>query len=303
MAGAATILVAGKSGQLAQSLLELAADDRNLRIVAAGRPELDIEQPASIEQVVSSVAPAVIINAAAYTAVDKAELEPERCFAVNCNAAAQLAAAAWRLRVPFIHISSDYVFDGEKPTPYVEDDATAPLGVYGQSKLEGERAVLSAHPLAVTLRTSWVYSAFGSNFVKTMLQLAKSQPLVRVVDDQQGCPTSAHDLAVALLRIASELVAGPSDVSAGLYHLSGSGRTTWHALAAEVFARAKARGWPVPQLEAIATADYPTRARRPRNSSLDCAKINRAFGVALPPWSASVRMCVDRLMSKELQQC
>ena len=200
MESAAPIFVAGKSGQLGRCLSDIARR-RNIRIAVAGRPDFDIEQSESIDRVLNAVTPQIIINAAAYTAVDKAETEPERCYLVNRDGAGQLAAAAWRRKVPFIHISTDYVFDGRKPSPYREDDGTTPLGVYGDSKLEGELAVLAAHPEALILRTSWVYSPFGSNFVKTVLQLAESRPLLRVVDDQRGCPTSAHDLAAALLDI------------------------------------------------------------------------------------------------------
>lgn len=303
MKNAAPIFVAGKSGQLARCLSDFARR-LELPIAVAGRPEFDIELPESIDSVLNKLKPKIIINAAAYTAVDKAETEPERCYFVNRDGAGRLAEAALRRKVPFIHISTDYVFDGQKASPYREDDRTAPLGVYGCSKLEGEQAVLAAHPEALILRTSWVYSPFGSNFVKAILQLAESRPLLRVVDDQRGCPTSAHDLAAALLDIVLQLLEAGARRRAGIYHLSGTGQTTWYGFAAEILANVKKRGWRVPALEAITTADYPTLAQRPANSALDCAKVERAFGIKLPPWSASVADCINQLTThKELQPC
>jgi dTDP-4-dehydrorhamnose reductase len=302
MSHAAPIFVAGKSGQLARCLAE-AGSRRNVRVVLAGRPDFDLTESQSVDRALDALGPGVIINAAAYTAVDKAESEPDRCYAVNCDAAERLAAAVWRRRLPFVHISTDYVFDGEKLSPYREDDATAPLGVYGRSKLQGEQAVLAAHPEALILRTAWVYSAFGANFLTTMLKLAESRPCLRVVDDQLGCPTSAHDLAAALVDMACKLRQADAPRCTGVYHLSGTGQTTWYGLAAKIFAHAEKRGQRVPDLKAIPTAEYPTPAPRPRNSALDCEKFRRAFGTGLPPWSTSVTDCVDRLMAKELQPC
>lgn len=303
MRNVAQILVAGKTGQLGQSLSEL-CNRGEFDLVVAGRPDFDIEDAASIDRTLKCVEPATIINVAAYTAVDKAETEPNLCYAVNRDGAGRLAAAAWRSGVPFIHISTDYVFDGQKAFPYLEYDATRPLGVYGRSKLEGEQAILAAHPQAVILRTSWVYSVFGSNFLKTMLKLAKSRARLRIVNDQRGCPTSAHELAAALLTIASKISNGGAERYAGLYHLSGAGQATWYEFAVEIFANAETRGCQVPLLEPITTAEYPTPARRPPNSVLDCTKADRTFGVKLPPWSRSVRECVDRLvMNEELQPC
>jgi dTDP-4-dehydrorhamnose reductase len=303
MASAGPILVVGKSGQLGRCLFE-AASRRDIRIIVAGRPDFDIEHRETVDRALPAFDPGVIINAAAYTAVDKAETEPERCYAANRDGARQLAAVAWRHNVPFIHISTDYVFDGRKPSPYHEDDLTAPLGVYGRSKLEGERAVLAMHPDALILRTSWLYSAFGSNFLTTMLRLAQSQPSLRVVDDQRGCPTSAHELAAALLDISTKLLEGGSQSRAGIYHLSGAGQTTWYGLAAEIFANVKARDQKVPHLVAIKTADYPTRAQRPPNSVLSCAKVDREFGVKLPAWSTSLTACINGLSRREdLQRC
>lgn len=303
MRGAGPILVAGKSGQVGQCLSRLGSRGDS-RLLVAGRPDFDIEDAASIDCKLSRVEPAVVINVAAYTAVDKAETEPERCFAVNRDGAARLAAAAWRSGASFIQISTDYVFDGQKPSPYLEVDSAGPLSVYGRSKLEGEQAILAAHPQAVIVRTSWIYSMFGSNFLKTMLQLARSRPVLRIVDDQHGCPTSAHELASALFTIASKLLDEGAERYAGLYHLSGTGQTSWYGLAVEIFSNAKRRGWLIPRLEPISTAEYSTPARRPHNSVLDCTKADRVFGVKLAPWSSSVRDCIDQLIiDKELQLC
>jgi dTDP-4-dehydrorhamnose reductase len=300
----AVILVAGRSGQLGRCLSETASR-RRMRITVGGRPDFDIENPESIDHVLDTVSPQIIINAAAYTAVDKAETEAAHCFSVNRDGAGLLARAAWRRNVPFIHISTDYVFDGQKSSPYREDDSPAPLNVYGRSKFEGERAVLAAHPQALILRTSWVYSSFGSNFVKTMLRLADSQPSLRVVDDQIGCPTSAHDLAVAIIDIVPQVLAvDGARPHARLYHLSGTGQTSWYGLAAEIFASVKKRGWRVPAVEPVLTVDYPTLAQRPANSVLDCSEVQRAFGVKLPHWSASVEACINQLTAQvDLQAC
>ncbi|MBO0765587.1 MAG: dTDP-4-dehydrorhamnose reductase [Hyphomicrobiaceae bacterium] len=292
MSGEPPILVAGCAGQLARCLAE-AAVRNGVRLVALGRPNLDISDAGSIARTVAAIRPSLIVNAAAYTAVDKAESEPLRAFAINRDGPARLAAAAEAARIPFIHISTDYVFDGRKPTPYCEDDPTAPLGIYGLSKLEGEAAVVEACPSVLVLRTSWVYSPYGQNFVTTMLRLAETRTKVRVVADQHGAPTAAADIAAAVLALAPELLTGRG--SGGLYHLAAEGSTTWHGFAAAIFAGWRARGRPVPDLEPIATAEYPTPAKRPANSQLDCSRIARDFGIRLPPWQQSLAACLDAL--------
>ncbi|HEY7548347.1 MAG TPA: dTDP-4-dehydrorhamnose reductase [Hyphomicrobiaceae bacterium] len=285
------ILVAGRAGQVARCLVEAAAR-KGVRLVAVGRPDLDIGDARSIAEAVAATRPGLIVNAAAYTAVDKAESEPEQAFAINRDGAVRLAVAAAAARIPFVHISTDYVFDGRKPTPYSEDDATAPLGVYGRSKLEGETCVREACPGALMLRTSWIYSPYGQNFVRTMLRLAETRDVVRVVDDQHGAPTSAADIASAILALAPQLLAGGGG---GLYHLAADGVTTWYGFAAAILAGWKARGRRAPVLEPIATAGYPTAARRPANSRLDCSRIARDFGIRLPPWQQSLAVCLDAL--------
>jgi dTDP-4-dehydrorhamnose reductase len=297
------ILVAGKSGQLARCLRE-AAVLRNAPMVTVGRPDLNIESGEAIYRLLAAVEPSAIVNAAAYTAVDFAETEPKRAFAANCSGAALLADAAARCGIPFIQISTDYVFDGSKPSPYREDDVPAPLNVYGSSKLASETAVLRACPDAVVIRTSWVYSPSGNNFVRTMLRLAETQPMVRVVNDQRGTPTSAADLADAILAIVERLRSVNGRDKAGIYHLAGEGETSWHGFASAIFASLARRGRRVPRLQAITTAEYPTPARRPKNSFLDSSKADRIFGVRLPPWRSSLEECLNQLeMLKELKAC
>jgi dTDP-4-dehydrorhamnose reductase len=289
MSRSGPILVVGRHGQVARSLAERAAA-RGAPLVLRGRPELDLINPASIDAAMAELKPRAIVNAAAYTAVDKAESEEAAAFAVNETGAWLLATAAARAGVPFVHLSTDYVFDGRKATPYVEDDATAPLGAYGRSKLAGEVAVRAAYPAANILRTAWVYSAGGTNFVRTMLRLAAGKPVVRVVDDQTGNPTSALDLADAVLTVLE----GPKR-GGKLYHVAGRGETTWYGFAKAIFAGWAKRGRTVPTLEAITTAEYATAAPRPANSRLDCAKIDRELGIRLPDWQTSLAACLDRL--------
>src|SRR5258705_10643026 len=229
------VLVAGKSGQLARCLRD-AAVLRNVPVVAVGRPELDLESGEGIDRAVAAAEPSAIVNAAAYTAVDRADAESECAFAVNCAGAALLADAAARRGIPFIQSSTDYVFDGSKRSPYREDDVPAPLNVYGASKLASETAVLKACPGAAVIRTSWVYSPYGQNFVRTMLRLSETQPVVRGVDDQRGAPTSAANLAAAILAIVERLRLPNGCDDAGIYHLAGDGETNWHGFAAAIFA-------------------------------------------------------------------
>jgi dTDP-4-dehydrorhamnose reductase len=280
------ILVAGKSGQLARCLRDSAVL-RNVPVVAIGRPDLDLENGEGIDRVMAAFEPSAIVNAAAYTAVDTAEAEPVRAFGINCGGAALLAGAAARHGIPFVQISTDYVFDGSKPSAYREDDVPAPLNVYGSSKFASETVVLRACPCTAVIRTSWVYSPYGNNFVRTMLRLSETQLTVRIVDDQHGTPTSAADLAAAILVI-----------------VAGEGETSWHGFAAAIFASLARRGRHVPRLQAITTAEYPTPARRPKNSCLESSKAQRVFGVRLLPWRSSLEECLDQLeMPRELHAC
>lgn len=288
------LLVTGRNGQVATSLAERAAAHPGIEVLALGRPELDLENPATVEAAIAAARPDLVVNAAAYTAVDKAESDSGRAFAANRDGAAAAARAAARLGVPVIHLSTDYVYPGDKPSPYVESDATGPSSVYGQSKLEGEQAVMAAHPQALIFRTSWVYSPFGANFVKTMLRIGKDRDVVKVVADQQGNPTSAIDIADAILRLAPGLGSTPAG---GIYHLCGSGSTTWCGLAQAIFAESGKLGGPAPRVEAITTAEYPTPARRPANSRMDTAAFTARFGFALRPWPDAVAETVARLLA------
>lgn len=286
------ILVTGGTGQLATALAR--AGDPAVR--AIGRPELDFDRPETLAAVFHRVGPGLVVNAAAWTAVDAAEAEPDAARRANADGPAALAALCARAGIPLVHVSTDYVFDGLKGTPYTEDDPVNPTGVYGATKLAGERAALAANPRTLVLRTSWVYSATGRNFVRTMLDAARTRDRLRVVADQKGCPTAAADLAAAILALAERLGRGWRDDYAGVFHAAGEGWTTWHGLAEAAFQEAARHGRPAPVVEAIATADWPTPARRPPDSRLDCGKLARVFGVRLPPWRESVARTVDELL-------
>lgn len=290
------VLVAGREGQVARALLARLTPEGHA-VTALEPPELDLTSRESIAAALAGTRPDLVVNAAAYTAVDRAEDQPDLAYAVNRDGAARLAEAAAARGAPFIHFSTDYVFDGRKGAPYTEGDAPSPLGVYGRSKEEGERAVLAANPRSVILRTAWVCSPDGANFVKTMLRLAAERDELRVVADQHGAPTFAADLADAVARIAPRLLAAPAgDPAFGLFHLSGHPHTTWHGFTAAILEEAAARGHRHPRLTAIATADYPTRATRPADGRLDCSRIARVHGITPPDWRASLARCLDVLV-------
>jgi dTDP-4-dehydrorhamnose reductase len=287
------IFVAGASGQVASSLCERAAA-RGLTLMAIGRPQLDVTLAASFREI-EAFQPDLIINAVGYTAVDKAESEPERAFAVNRDGAARITSMATRLDVPLFHISTDYVFDGTKADAYIETDTPCPTSVYGQSKLLGEQAVLAACQKAYVFRTAWVYSPFGQNFVKTMLGLAETKERLRVVDDQIGNPTSALDIADTLLTIAPIVTNEPRSAP-GLYHLVGSGDTNWCDFAREIMRISARYGHRTVPVDAITTAEYPTLARRPPNSRLDASKLSKTFGIRLPNWQTSLEVAIARIL-------
>ena len=290
------VLVAGREGQVARALMTRLGSEGH-QVTALEPPELDLTDENSVAAAMASVRPDLVVNAAAYTAVDRAEDQAEIAFAVNRDGAARLAAATTRAGVPFVHFSTDYVFDGAKGAPYVETDAPNPLGIYGRSKEEGERAVLAANPRSVVLRTAWVCSPDGANFVKTMLRLAAERDALRVVGDQHGAPTFAADLADAVARMAARLVAAPAgDAAFGLFHLSGLPHTTWFGFTAEILAQAALRGHARPALAPITTADYPTRAIRPPDGRMDCGKITRVHAIAPADWRASLGRCLDILV-------
>jgi len=288
------ILVTGGSGQVGTELQRLVLP--GLRFVAPTRSELDLSQPESLAAAVAGRPWAAIINAGAYTAVDAAETDPVAAWTVNALAPAALAAASAAAGIPIVHVSTDYVFDGVKPGPYVEEDAVAPLGVYGASKLGGELAVRTGNPRHIILRTAWVLSAHGKNFLKTMLRLAETRPELGVVDDQLGCPTAAADIAATLAAITRRLLddeAAPT----GTYHFVNAGEASWCALAREIFDLSAAAGGPSAAVRAIATADYPTPARRPANSRLATAKLGRDFGIVPRPWQEPVRAIVSESLN------
>jgi len=289
-----TILVIGREGQLARALVEAAERD-GIELTALGRPSLDLTDAASIEPAVRELRPKLVVNAAAYTAVDKAVSDPDGAFAVNAVGAEGIAKACAAHDIPVIHVSTDYVFDGAKSEPYCEDDPTNPINIYGHSKLEGEQRIASACAQHLILRTAWVHSPWGSNFVKTMLRLARSRPSINVVGDQLGCPTYAPHLADIILAIAGRAIDDPASVPWGIYHAVGRGETTWAAFAQEVFRCAPDNGLPVAEVVSIETAGYPTPARRPMNSRLDCEKLKSCFGLSLPNWRTGVQDCVARL--------
>jgi dTDP-4-dehydrorhamnose reductase len=289
------LIVTGTNGQVARALVERAGRFSDIDVVAVGRPLLDLEIPATVLPAIANARPDLIVNGAAYTAVDRAEEEPQRAFAVNRDGAAAVAAAAKVLGVPFIHLSTDYVFSGSKQAAYVESDETGPLGVYGKSKLAGELAVRSSNSAALILRTSWVYSPFGSNFVKTILSLIAKRSQLRVVDDQVGNPTSALDLADALLLIAPRVV--EKNGAGATLHIAGTGSVSWYGLARQVIAVSKSIGGPVADVEPIPTLEYPTLAPRPANSRLDTSAFQRQFGYTLPDWQAGVEETVDRIVA------
>ena len=267
---------------------------QGVEVVAVGRPGFDLERPSGIDDALAAERPDIIVSAAAYTAVDKAEAEPEAAFAANRDGAGAVAAAAQRLGVPVIHLSTDYVFDGTKASPYVETDPVNPLSVYGRSKLEGERLV-GAVADHVILRTAWVYSTHGRNFVKTMKALGADRDRVRVVADQIGAPTSAHDIADAIIAIAARLKTSQAAELRGIFHLSGTGEASWADFAEAIFADLAERGRPSVAVDRIATRDYPVAARRPPNSRLDCSRLLAVHGLGLPHWRSSLRACLDRL--------
>lgn len=288
------ILVTGTEGQIARSLAERVQLHPGITLVACGRPKLDLEVPGSAAAAIAEAAPDVVINAAAYTAVDQAEDEPERAFRINADAAGEVATAAAGAGAAVIQLSTDYVFDGQGEGAYREDAPLNPLGVYGRSKLAGEEQVRAANPRHAIVRTAWVYSPFGRNFVKSIMAAAGSRDRLTVVDDQLGSPASALDLADGLLAMI-----GREDGLGQIYHLAGAGTATWCDFAREIMTRCAALGLPHVPVEPIRTKDWPTRAVRPRNSVLDSSRFEAAFGFAMPDWRVSTREVVERLAREQ----
>jgi dTDP-4-dehydrorhamnose reductase len=290
------IAVTGREGQIARSLIERSARSQ-YEVIPVARPSLDLKaDKETILRSLASVSPDAIISAAAYTAVDRAESEPNLAFAVNERGARAVAEAARSLNVPLIHLSTDYVFDGSKVGPYAETDATNPIGVYGASKLAGERAIGEAWDNSAIVRTAWVYSPFGGNFANTMLRLAVERDEVGVVTDQRGNPTSALDIADGLLRVAANLASSDDAARRGIFHMTAQGQATWAEFAETIFSASASLNGPTAQVRRITTAEYPTATLRPLNSRLDCSKLARIHGIRLPEWRTSVPDIVRRLV-------
>lgn len=287
------ILVTGRDGQVAQSLTERA---QGHDLVFATRPGFDLLDRASIEKTIAKVSPDLIISAAAYTAVDQAEDEPKLAMAANGEAPGVIGRAAAKIGVPVLHLSTDYVFDGSGERAWTEDDPTGPIGTYGKTKLAGEQALASSGARYAILRTAWVYSPFGSNFVKTMLRLAETRDKLSVVADQYGNPTSALDIADALIAVVNRWQIAPAHGANAIYHLAGHGTTNWADFARAIFTESAKRGGADCKVNEIATADYPTKAARPANSRLDCAQFERMFGYSAPKWECSLADTLKRLI-------
>jgi dTDP-4-dehydrorhamnose reductase len=295
------IAVTGRNGQVAQSLLER-AEAWKVDVHPVARPDIDLSRPAEVEEALIDLRPDAIVNAAAYTAVDRAESEQDLAYRINALGAEAAARAAARLGMPVIQLSTDYVFDGSLNRAYREDDPTNPLGAYGDSKLRGERAVAAANSNHVILRTAWVYSPFGRNFVRTMLALAGKQEKISVVGDQLGTPTNALDIADGIIAIAANLLDRPAATELrGIFHMTGGGETNWAEFAAAIFAASAAAGGPSAGVVPVSTSYNPTAARRPANSRLDNSRLVNVHGVRLPDWRQSLQGCVERLVARDFQ--
>jgi len=289
-----TILVTGAGGQLGSELMRR-APRADVMAIGLSSADLDITDARAVQEQVIQSGATVVVNAAAYTAVDKAESEPALAYAVNRDGTAHLAAACAEARIPIIHVSTDYVFDGTKNAPYTEEDPVHPMSIYGASKEAGEQALREIWPHHVILRTAWVYSPFGHNFVKTMLRLAQERDSLRVVADQQGSPTAAGDLAEAILRIVRRIGAG-GNVTWGTYHYCGAGNTTWHGFAEAIIQLAAPALGHTVEVIPITTTEYPTPARRPANSVLDCSRIREQFDIQPRPWRESLKEVMTELL-------
>jgi dTDP-4-dehydrorhamnose reductase len=288
------VLIVGVSGQVASCLARLAGGNSRFEIICFGRPEFDVTLHDQALQTIVEQQPDILVNASAYTDVERAEDEPQAAFAVNGLGVANLAKAAKALRIPLIHISTDYVFSGDKETPYDESDPVGPINVYGRSKLDGERSIQVELDDFVILRTSWVYSPFGKNFLKTMVSLFQTRDQLNVVDDQSGSPTSAWDIANAILDVCAARERG--NKSSGIYHLAGTGVTTWHGFATAIRDLSHVHHARHVLVNPISSSAYPTKARRPRNSALDTSKIKADFDIHLPPWRESLVLCHRQLV-------
>ena len=293
-----TILIIGCNGQVGTEL-RIQMQKRGQEIIAVDLPEMDITDASSVKKYVTMPGVNLVINAAAYTAVDRAESEEAPAFAVNATGPGLIAECAKTRNIPFIHISTDYVFDGTKNSPYVETDPVSPAGVYGKSKAKGDMLVAEHMEKHIILRTSWVCSAHGANFVKTMLRLGREKEVIRVVDDQKGCPSFAQDIAEAIVTIAERCLAD-QEIPWGIYHYCGEEATSWFGFAQEIFRQAaKREALTLKSLLPIPTSEYPLPARRPMNSVLDCTKIIQNFSIHPKPWKQSLQKTLTDLYHQE----
>ncbi|MEE4263303.1 MAG: dTDP-4-dehydrorhamnose reductase [Desulfobacteraceae bacterium] len=290
------LLITGAHGQLGRSIID-ASQSKGCRVQAPPEEDLDITDHGKVDHIITDLQPDIVINTAAYTQVDKAETEETLAFKINKTGCTHLARTCAEKQIPLVHISTDYVFDGQKDAPYLETDPMSPIGVYGRSKAEGEieiRSILKEH---IILRTSWLYGIHGQNFVKTMLRLATGQKEIRVVADQYGCPTNSADLAQAILTICDYLYSKPK-ISWGTFHYCGSGVISWHTFAEKIMELTRLhQGTPTARAEPVTTAEYPTRAARPIYSALDCSRITRHFGIRPRPWQISLEKTVRQLLA------
>jgi dTDP-4-dehydrorhamnose reductase len=290
------LLLLGGSGQVGTELQALPLP-RGVEVVAPDEGALDLTDCNAIDSVIADGPWNVVINAAAYTDVDRAESEEAKALAVNGEAPARLAAATSRLGIPLVHISTDYVFDGRKGAPYVESDAPSPLNAYGRTKLAGEQAVAAGNARHLIVRTSWVYSPFRRNFVRTILRLASERDRLTIVADQRGCPTAAQDVANVCLSLALHCASSPESGPYGLYHFAGGGEATWHEFAKAIVELAR-----LPraiEVAPISTEDYPTPAKRPADSRLDCGALDRDFHIEPRPWRKALKDTLDRLLASK----
>lgn len=292
-----TLLVFGATGQVGHAIGDMVPPE-GWRVVTASRDQADITQSDEVAGLVELVQPDVVVNAAAFTAVDDAEVHSAAAERVNHHGAGIVAAAALEVGAPVIHLSTDYVFDGQGNRPLVESDLAGPLSVYGTTKEAGERLVRRIHSGHVILRTSWLFGSHGKNFVKTMLRLGTERPSLRIVADQHGCPTAASDLAQVLWHITRQAVTPDKDVF-GTFHFCGARAVTWFDFARGIFAEVARRGRAVPELVPITTQAYPTPARRPAYSVLDCGKIRSVYGIVAPDWQSSLSTCIDDLLNSQ----
>lgn len=294
----APVLITGGSGQLGHALSKLAAT-QDVAFEAVSRPQFDFDRPETLASCLAAVKPWMVINAAAYTAVDAAEENRAAAERANHTGPAHLAALCAELDIPIIHVSTDYVFDGRKGAPYTEQDAPNPCGVYGATKQAGEHAILASGAKAIILRTSWVYGAHGKNFARTMLSAARKTRSLRVVSDQLGTPTAASDLAATILHIVAWLRSGWREEHRGVFHATGAGDTSWHGFATAIFEAAAPFGLAPPEIAAIATADWPTPAKRPQDSRLDSTKLEAVFAWRLPHWRRTLPGIVEELLQMD----